>query len=73
MTSKQHIVYCPPDTQQVKQFAREICCSLAQSGNTAYSNPEVVSGLADCLNFLGQLLAKLINQGHYDLLDKPQQ
>lgn len=64
--------YVPPDSKLIQQFAREACLQLTQKGNPAFSNPEVISGLANYLNFTAQLIAKYLNGGHHELLDNRQ-
>ena len=70
--SQAAINYIAPDTNMVRQLVRDACEQLAESHpEEKYLDPEVVSGLTQCLDFLNQLLVKYLNRGHYDLLDKP--
>ena len=69
--SERSVTYVAPDGKVVRQFARDVCEQLAQQrGDARYTDPEVVNGLADCLDYLAQLLVKYVNRGHYELLDK---
>lgn len=69
MVAKKPITYYPPDAKTIKQFARQVCQELGLQGNTAYTHPDVINGLADYLNFSAEVIAKLLNEGHDELLD----
>jgi len=65
--------YIPPADKLIERYAREVCGQLAQRGNSACENPEVVAGLAGYLKFAARLIAKYVNAGHDELLDNHQQ
>jgi hypothetical protein len=67
--SKRQVTYYPPDAKTIKEYARQVCQELGLKGNADYVRPDVINGLADYLNFSAELIAKLLNEGHDELLD----
>lgn len=63
------IVYVAPDANLIERFSREVCLHLGEHGDAGYNRPEVISGLSEYLKFASQLIAKCVNEGHYELLD----
>lgn len=70
MTTEAHATYIPPAARVFEQLACEACKQLySEYGDAAFSNPEVVRGLADYLAYIAELTAKYLNKGHHELLD----
>jgi len=62
-------MYVPPSRKAVEQLVRDTCRELARRGETAYAKPEVITGFADFLYFVGKLKSKYLNAGLDDPLD----
>lgn len=67
--SRRLVTYYPPDAKTIKEYARQVCQELGLKGNANFLHPDVINGLADYLNFSAELIAKLLNEGHDELLD----
>lgn len=70
MTTDHKTTYIPPAAKVFDKLAREACRVLAEQGESAFDDPEVIRGLADYLRLVAELTAKYLNKGHYELLDK---
>jgi hypothetical protein len=64
------IRFVPPEAKSIDRFARDVCHQLVQNGDSAFSDPDVVSGFADFLSFIAEVVAKHLNQGHDEFLDE---
>ena len=56
------VVYVPPETSAVDQFAEVVCRQLSKNSNAASEDQVVVNGLASFLNFVAEATAKNLNR-----------
>ena len=56
------VVYVPPETSAVDQFAKILCSQHSKNSNEASEDQAVVNGLASFLNFVAEATAKNLNQ-----------
>jgi hypothetical protein len=62
---KPQVVYVPPEVKIIDRFAQDVCDQLAQSGNPACADPEIVTGFAAFMNFAAEMTAKHLNQKNH--------
>ncbi len=61
-SQKRNIIYVPPETEAIEQYARTVCKTFAEKRDAVYGLPETIEGFTTFMKLVVRVKLKHLNR-----------